>query len=355
MSSNTGRTSAAFAGSLRKTIAAGKVGAGQFLPSERELAERHELTRKTVRRALKSLEAEGVIATVPRCGYRVLPRDGRSAGAAPAAYVCELPEGMDRLTGRYQAQLAEFHRAADRRGWPLLAAGTRGKSRAETLAQLSAARAAGAILDTADRELIQAIMRSGIPAVLVDAWREDVEIDSVMQDGHQGGLLAVAHLAARGHRRIAWFGPPITEAHSQDRFGGVAAGLARAGIALAPELCVATGEAQAKARARELLSRGDRPAAVIALWGGLAAAVAGAATELGLAPGRDLELVGWSMEETYETAYRPLFKGSRVPPTVTWSVRTMAEAAFARLAERRLNPGLPALRVRIPMRLKLEA
>jgi LacI family transcriptional regulator len=261
---------------------------------------------------------------------------------------------MDNLTGRYQAQLAEFHRAADRRGWPLLATSVRDKPIAEMLGQFRSAHPVGAVLDTASREIIQAVVQSGMPAVLVDAWREDVEIDSVMQDGHQGGLLAVGYLAARGHRRIAWFGPPITEAHSQDRFGGVAAGLARAGIALAPELCVATEEAGAAARARELLSGSDRPAAVIALWSGLAAAVASAAAELGLELGRDLELVGWSMEEVYENSYRPLFNGGRVPPTVTWSARAMAEAAFARLAERRLNPGLPALRVKIPVKLRLD-
>jgi len=352
---NTGRASSGFVALLRAAIARGRLPAGQFLPSERQLAEKHCLARKTVRRALKSLEAEGTIATVPRRGYRVLPRDGRRASGAPAAYVCELPEGMEDLTGRYRAQLAEFQRAADRRGWPLLAVSARGKSRDEVLRQLAEARAVGAVLDTANLELIQAVLRSGMAAVLVDAWREDAELDSVMQDGHQGGLLAVGHLASHGHTRIAWFGPPIDEAHSQDRFGGVAAGLARGGIALAPELCVATTEAQAAERARELLAGADRPTAVIALWSSLAAAAASAAAELGLELGRDLELVGWSMDEIYETDYRPLFRAGRVPPTVTWSARAMAEAAFARMAERRLNPGLPALRVRIPMRLKLEA
>lgn len=307
-----------------------------------------------MRRALKSLEADGTIATVPRRGYRVLPRDGRLSSGAPAAYVCELPEGIDNLTGRYRAQLGEFQRAADRRGRALLAVSARGKSREEVLRQLAEARAVGAVLDTANLELIQAVLRSGTPAVLVDAWREDVELDSVMQDGHQGGLLAVGHLASRGHTRIAWFGPPIDEAHSQDRFGGFAAGLARAGIVQGAELCVATSEAQAADRARELLGRADRPTAVVALWASLAAAVAKAANKLGLQLGRDLDLVGWSMEEIWASDYRPIFEAGRVPPTVTWSVRTMAEAAFARLAERRLNPGMAALRVRIPVRLRTE-
>ena len=352
MKPGTGRTSSGFAAQLRTTIARGGVAAGGFLPSERELAEKHKLGRKTVRLALKTLEAEGAIATIPRHGYCVLPPRDERAAAAPAAYVAEFAEDAERLTGRSQAQLAEFSWAADRRGWPLLVASTRGRSAHEVLEQLKASRAVGTVLDTTDGELIRAVAASGLAAVLVDAWREDVELDSVMQDGHQGGLLAVAHLVARGHRRIAWFGSTLNDAHSKDRFGGFAAGMAAAGLPLEREMCLAVGEPEAQARARELLSRPERPTAAVALWAGLVVPVARAAAELGLAPGRDLDLVGWSMEEVFESSYRPLFQGLPVPPTITWSVRTMAEAALARMAERRQNPGMAALRVRIPVRLR---
>ncbi|HOX08992.1 MAG TPA: GntR family transcriptional regulator [Planctomycetota bacterium] len=347
-----GRTSTEFAARLRQQIAKGGVAAGSFLPSERELSEKHKVGRKAVRLALKTLETEGAIATIPRHGYKVLPPKSERAAATPAAYVAEFPEDAGRLTGRSQAQLAEFSRAADRRGWPLLVASTRGRSTAEVLDQLRAAGTVGAVLDTTDGGLIRAVAGSGLPAVLVDAWREDVELDSVMQDGHQGGLLAVAHLAARGHRRIAWFGSTLNDAHSKDRFGGFAAGMAAAGLPLERDLCLAVDEPDAPARARELLSRPNRPTAIVALWAGLAAPTARAAAELGLAPGKGLEIVGWSMAEVFETAYVPLFGGLSAPPTVTWSVRTMAEAALARLSERRLNPGMAALRVRVPVKLR---
>ncbi len=347
-----GRTSTEFAARLRASIAKGGVAAGQFLPSERELAEKHKVGRKAVRLALKTLETEGAIATVPRHGYRVLPPKDERAVASPAAYLAEFPEDAARLTGRSQAQLAEFSRAADRRGWPLLVASTRGRSTPEVLDQLRAARAVGAVLDTTDDVLIRAVAGSGLPAVLVDAWREDVELDSVMQDGHQGGLLAVAHLVACGHRRIAWFGSTLSDAHSKDRFGGFAAGMAAAGLPIDPALCVAADEPHALERARELLSRSDRPSAVAALWAGLAVPVAQAAADFGLVLGQGFDMVGWSMAEVFEAAYLPRFRAGQVPPTVTWSVRTMAEAALARMAERRLNPGMAALRVRIPVRLR---
>jgi DNA-binding LacI/PurR family transcriptional regulator len=352
MGMSNGRTSTGFAARMRDSIARGSVAAGEFLPSERELAQRHKLGRKTVRLALKTLEAEGAIATIPRHGYRVLPPAGERAAASPVAYVAHFPDGGAGLTGRNQTQLNEFRRAADRRGLPLLVASMLGRPAREVLEQLEAARAVGAVLDTVDAELIRAVAACGLPAVLVDAWREDVELDSVMQDGHQGGLLAVAHLATRGHRRIAWFGSTINDAHSKDRFGGFAAGMAAAGLAMEDGLCRPVGAGEAAGRARELLSLPDRPTAVVAPWSEMAAAVVSAAGELGLRLGPDVEVVGWSMEEVYESAYRPLFKGASTPASLTWSVRTMAEAAFARLAERRLNPGMAALRVRIPVKLR---
>jgi hypothetical protein len=92
---------------------------------------------------------------------------------------------------------------------------------------------------------------------------------------------------------------------------------------------------------------------VIALWHNLALAVKRAADELGLRLGRDLHLVGWCAEEAVEEVYRPVFGQEPLPPLVTWSVRTMAETVVARLSERRENPELPALRVKVPVTLRV--
>ena len=48
-----GRTAASLAALIGKEIAEGQIPCGRFLPPERELAERHAVDRKTVRRALK--------------------------------------------------------------------------------------------------------------------------------------------------------------------------------------------------------------------------------------------------------------------------------------------------------------
>jgi DNA-binding FadR family transcriptional regulator len=56
---------AALAEQLRESILAGKLTAGTQLPAERVLAERSQVSRSSVREALRILEAEGLIVTRP--------------------------------------------------------------------------------------------------------------------------------------------------------------------------------------------------------------------------------------------------------------------------------------------------
>jgi LacI family xylobiose transport system transcriptional regulator len=152
---------------------------------------------------------------------------------------------------------------------------------------------------------------------------------------------------------VAWFGLANWQGHGFDRLSGALAGLGRAGIELRPDMIVDGWGPGAQERGCELLSRRDRPTAILALWQDSSAALARAARELGLVPGRDFEMVGWAREEDFAETYASRFAPGPVPPAVVWRVTDMAEAAVSRLAERRRNPGLPALRIRVPTALKV--
>jgi len=56
------------ADSLRQRIAAGEWEPGQALPTVAELAGHYHVARATVTRALRVLEAEGLVRVVPRWG-----------------------------------------------------------------------------------------------------------------------------------------------------------------------------------------------------------------------------------------------------------------------------------------------
>jgi DNA-binding LacI/PurR family transcriptional regulator len=245
--------------------------------------------------------------------------------------------------------------AGEQRGWSLLAAGAAGRSPGEVLQQLESARAFGVILDGVDAGIIAAVRKAGIPAVIINDWSESPALDAVVQDGQMGSILAARYLMAAGCQRIAWFGFLTGSPLGQDRLSGALTELTVAGRPMAADLVVRASleEYAYRKEARELLARPDRPDGIIALWRGYALAVKHAADELGLRLGRDLELVGWCPEEIMESAYLPDFAGGPVPPTVTWSLRTMAETAAGLLDERRRTPAREPLRIKVPTRLRI--
>ena len=58
---------------LRRYIGSGQLGAGQQLPAERALSDRFATTRITIKEALSSLEADGLIYRAERRGWFVAP------------------------------------------------------------------------------------------------------------------------------------------------------------------------------------------------------------------------------------------------------------------------------------------
>jgi DNA-binding LacI/PurR family transcriptional regulator len=347
------RSSVKLCDMLRSSISAGKVAVGDLVPSVRQLSAKHGLAPKTVHRALRVLAAEGLLAGEPGRGYRVLRRAAPRGGTGPIAYVLGRDPGALAPGDFLERLLARFRAASARRGHSLLVVSHSGRGADEIAEELLAVDCAGVALDTARPELIAAVKAAGLAAVMVDAWEEDSGLDCVMQDGFMGGLLAARHLAAQGCRRIAWFGPIGESAHSRDRFGGAVTGVISAGLDLPPDMRVEAGSSDGAEKAAALMRRADRPDGVIALWRDLTAEVKLAADGCGLKLGKDYHLVGWCPEEIYETRYRPAFGDDRVAPAVVWSAEVMAETTVARLADRRENPGLAPLRVKVPMRLRL--
>ncbi len=351
-----GRTAVGLADEFRGGITDGRYPGGQFMPPVRELARRHGAAAVTVHRALKMLAADGLVVARPRHGYRVVPGAGDPDRGLPVAYVNSSHHDVG--TGRdqfHRTLLMEFQRVAGARGWSLLTIDADSMNAAQAAEQIAAANCCGVITNTVRGELWKRLRDTGVPTVLVDAWNAELDTDCVLQDGFRGGMQACAHLLERGHAEIAWVGPALDIGNAQilERYGGAAAAMKSLGRPFAAEVDAPLGKPDAARKAvRDLLKPRKRPRAILALWQDAAAAVAGAAEDLGLAAGRDFEMVGWCTEEEYETAHPPLFPKERVPTAVVWSISRMADAAVARLKQRRGEPGLEPVVVRVPTRLK---
>jgi LacI family transcriptional regulator len=250
--------------------------------------------------------------------------------------------------------LSALQAAAAAYGWSLLGAGTGNMSPEELIEQCRLSRSWGLIADVYDPRVIELAAKAGLPTVMIDAWHPEARADAVLQDGFLGGYLSAQHLVRKGHRRIAWVGQITESVHGMTRFGGAINGLRQAGIQLERDMVVELPEGSPSAAPRRLLERPDRPTAVLALWQGRCQETVRAARELGLAPGRDVEVVGWCSEEEYAGSYAAGFPDGCVPPTVTWSMATLAKTAVARLAERRERPSLPPVRINIETRLAVK-
>jgi LacI family transcriptional regulator len=72
-----------------------------------------------------------------------------------------------------------------------------------------------------DGAVLDALAAAAVPAVVVSCW--DARADCVAVDDHAGMALAVEHLAALGHRRIAFVSGPLIEAAThRARYAGYA-------------------------------------------------------------------------------------------------------------------------------------
>ncbi|MCK4900317.1 MAG: LacI family DNA-binding transcriptional regulator, partial [Anaerolineales bacterium] len=112
-------------------------------------------------------------------------------------------------------------------------------------------------------ENIQALQKRGIPLVIVDRQVSGVEVDSVLTDNVQGGLLATRHLIDLGHNRIGCIVGPSDLTPSAARVTGYQQALNEAGISY-DEVLIVKGDFQYESgfeAANRLLSMDDSPTA----------------------------------------------------------------------------------------------
>jgi DNA-binding LacI/PurR family transcriptional regulator len=352
-----GKASGRVVEELRESIATGDVACGEYLPSVREICREHRVSIDTTMRALRALEAEGVLAAEGRRGYRVLTVPVGGDGRKSVGYLLNLERGTSGWTGLYQLLMTGLQRAAARRGWPLVGVGTAGMSPQAAVEQASGANSWGLIVTDHKPDIVRTAQESGLPVVMADGWRPGLAVDAVVQDGFGGGFLAAQYLLERGHRDLLWLGRITNSIHSEARWGGASAACMEAAARLEfDENTLFRREQGVKnyaAAIRKSLSRPGRPKAVLALWRTMCLGVVKACEELGLVIGKDIDVVGWCPEEQYGSAFLPSCPEGMVPPVISWSIAEMAEAALARLAERRSNEGTPPTRVNIGTRLRL--
>lgn len=166
------------------------------------------------------------------------------------------------------------------------------------------------------------------PAVLLDMQVEGLPFEVVKADNVLAGRMATEHLIGLGHTRIGVIDGIPGVATSEDRRRGYADALVAAGIPVDPGLAVHGhfDQEQSRLAALTLLSRADRPTAVVSISNMTTVGTMLACRELGLDIPGAVSLAGID-----DLELAPLLA---VPPTVVVNpILDMANRAIDRLVD----------------------
>lgn len=193
-------------------------------------------------------------------------------------------------------------------------------------------RADGLLLigQSTQHDALNAVSGAYKPMVVWGAQLPGQRYCAVGSDNVEGGRMAVAHLAAGGRRRIAFFG--ATDApEAIQRFQGYKQGLAEAGLAFDPALVISAPYTleEAQVAVAEFLARGVAFDAAFAFSDVIALAAIGVLTEAGRTVPGDVAVVGFDDIVLARYSAPPL---TTVRQDLAFGARAMVDLLFRRMS-----------------------
>ncbi|MGQ9629008.1 MAG: GntR family transcriptional regulator [bacterium] len=286
---------------LKALIERGEIKPGERIPSENELSRKYNITRMTVRQAIKELINEGWLYTRRGVGTfcAAIPEQEESYNIigvilpTVASYIFpQIVRGIDDVIngGGYRMMLLNTNESLEREG--------------QQLRTLIDKKVRGAIIErtksaveSPNRPYFEELRARGIPIVFIDSYIEGFDSSCVILDEVKGAAEAVEYLIRLGHRRIGCIYKGSYYAGA-GRLEGYRLALERNNIEYDERLTLSydvTGdEKHIYALARRLLSMGEgRPTAIFCFNDQCATQAYNAARDEGLEVPRDLSIVGF--------------------------------------------------------------
>lgn len=153
------------------------------------------------------------------------------------------------------------------------------------------------------RDAFADLLDAGIPVVQAMRMCDPVEASSVLPDNRAGACTAVLHLAANGHRRIAFAGGFANTSVLVDRLGGYRDGLEAARLPFDAALVFegAPTRAFGLSLAADAVRGPDPPTALLAFNDIVALGFCLGLRRVGMEPGRDFAVIGF--DDVWEAAH----------------------------------------------------
>lgn len=340
---------------VRDKIGNGEWALGTKIPSERELAEKLDVSRTTVRNAVQALTNLGFFER--RIGQgtfvRVVPsgpaRVERVLKGTLGFVICKERSHRKPLSSEafYFDVFAGIEEETVRAGRHLLFSYLDDQNPEELEAFAGfLEKVDGLVLEEVrNPALLQTLAAQNIPTVLLAPTLTDPRFDLVTMDLGAGARKAIEALKHLGHRSIGIINGPLGLESARVRYQGWKEALRADGTEPSPRWADGdlgwTAEAGSKAM-DSLLDRCPELTAVFCANDLLAIGALSALNRRGLRVPQDLSLVGFDDTEWARHA---------LPPLTTMKIhsRAMAKAAVRRVVERLESPDLPAIVVEFPI------
>lgn len=295
---------------IASQLRSGALKPGDMLPSENEMAERHGMSRQTVRQTLGELEREGML-------YRV---QGKGTFVADA-----LPPKTDeaQTIGLITTYISDYifphivrgaESALRERGYRLLLSSTNNdkNQEQESLRMMMSQPLSGLIVEpTKSAEgnpnvsCYLALDYRQIPYVMINERYAELDCPYLKVDDEAGGFLATSHLIGLGHSRIAGFFK-TDDLQGADRLKGFMCAHREHRMPLPPERVIPYTTEQKRevpyeAALRMLAQTEERPTAFVCYNDELAVQLLEAIRQCGYSVPRDISIVGFD-DSTLATA-----------------------------------------------------
>lgn len=345
---------------LLSEIAAGKYAASGRLPSEVQLVKRFGVSRPTVARALRDLQAEGLV--VRRAGSGTYVKEQAPPGP-PARQLALMIPGF-RSTEIFELICGELASLARAQDYTLVWGGAAGRNddadeteqhALELCEQLIERRVAGVLFapfelrhqgDATNRAIAERFQEAGVPVVLLDRdlgpFPTRCDLDLVGIDNFTAGYLIAEHLLKLGCRKIAFLRRPLAAATVDARITGVREALARHDLHLQTNW-LEVAEPEDSKVVGELLQKG-KPDAIVCANDLTAAQLLRSLDRNGVRVPHDIRVAGFDDAKYATLVGVPL-------TTIHQPCRDIAVTAFHALLERIADPNLPARSLLLTPRL----
>ena len=292
---------------LLAEVDSGKLKPGEPLPPEMTLVKELGVSRTTVRQAMTTLQAEGLISRSRGRGTFVTDLAGKRLRQSTATFALIT---TDTRVGYYPSLLHGFERACHAMGSQTLFCSTGNNSyrQCDYILQLLDREVAGVAIVPAEAPptrayQIKQLKKQGIPVVLCHRPVEGVRAPVLRIPFREIGRTATDHLQEHGHRRIAAFVPNKESTGAALIIKGIGESLERNGLALEDRFIreinavhvesLQTKSDEVRRVIQELLSLADRPTAIVTSYDPLAEVIYMAAAQLGVRMPHDLSLISF--------------------------------------------------------------